>query len=238
MPVTLQDVITRVRSNLEESVAKFFSNDELANWVNDGLRDVARRSEALHTVAASITVSAGASLISSGLPTDIVRINRVEFVDGSGTQTFPLVAASYAELDQYWGLQPNQQSGNPVYYSTIGFPGGSGNSAFKIKIYPAPSAAGTLTIYYWKLPYRFTSGSGGELAKNLEIIEGWDDAIVLYCEWNAKRKDRNPEWQLIKAVYEEKLAELIEVTRAFHDQQGMIVTGAIAVPNYLYDWDD
>lgn len=237
MPVTLQNAIDRVRSNLEETTARMWTDNELTNWINDGLRDVARRSEALHTVKSSETVAANASIITPSV-TDIVRINRIEFVDLAAVQTFPLIASSYAEMDQWWGLNPNQATSAPSYYATIGYPGGTGTSAFKIKIYPASSAGGTLSIYYWRLPYRFTSGTGGELAKTLDIVEGWDDAIVLYCEWNAKRKDRNPEWQLVKSIYEEKLGELVEVTRAYHDQASMITTGPTSVPSYLWEWDE
>src|SRR5579862_3501321 len=97
MPVTLFDAIRRLRSRLDEqawptmpnssavqNVPHLYSDTELTDWINDGLRDVSRRAETLITYDQSIFIPAygenpSAPIPAYNLPDDVIRINRVEF---------------------------------------------------------------------------------------------------------------------------------------------------------------
>lgn len=236
MPVTLSDVLSRVRSNIDEPTADQWSDTELTNWINDGCRDVARRSEDLLQFDTSLAIMAGQYIYT--LPTVMTRINRAEFVPTGSTQTYPVVPSTQAEMDQIWGVNQQSQSSYPSYIVTLGFPGGAGNALFRCQLYPVPAQAGTLNLYYYGLPYRFLDpiANPSELAKNVTLPEGWDDLVVLYCEAEAKRKDRDPDWKDAMQLYESKMQNLIDVSRFFHDQaQSVLTSSRLNVPQWLYD---
>lgn len=234
MPVTLQNAIDRIRSNVDEPTARFYTDNELANWVNDGCRDVARRAEDQLTFDTTLAIVAATRIYT--LPTGIIRINRAEFVPTGSTQTYPVSASSQQEMDQIWGINQQSQSSYPSYFVTLGYPGGAGSSLFRIQLYPVPAQAGVLNLYYYGLPYRFTSGGGGELAKSVELPEGWDDLVVMYATARALNKSRDERWKDEMQLYESKVQELIDVSRYFHDQAQTVLTSSrLGVPQWLYD---
>lgn len=237
MPITLAQAKTNVRSNLEESTAKFWTDAELTAWINDGCRDIARRAQSLVNYYTAVTVTANVAVYgaSAGLPTDIIQIHRIEYVPTGSTQTYPLQASTVMEMDQIWGTNQGSQSAYPTYWITRGRPGGATGSPqeFRIQLYPVPSTGGNLNVYYYSQPALLVDPTDN--ATNVPVLEGWWDLVVLYCEWNAKRKDRNPEWQQVMAVYENKLQDMIDVSSEFHDQSQFIhsMSGS-AVPSWLY----
>jgi hypothetical protein len=242
MPITLAGARTNVRSNLEESSASFWTDAELTAWINDGCRDIARRAQVLINYFTALPVVAGTATYgtSGSLPSDIIQIHRIEYVPTGSTQTYPLDASTVMEMDNVWGTNQAQQSSYPSYWVTLGRPGGSNGSPqeFRIKLFPVPSQSGNLNIYYYSQPPTLINGTDD--ATNLPVLEGWWDLVVLYCEWNAKRKDRNPEWSQVMALYEQKLQDMIDVSSEFHDQsQFMYSSTGSAVPSWLYaggDW--
>lgn len=237
MPITLAQAKTNVRSNLEESSASFWSDAELTAWINDGCRDIARRAQTLINYFTTLTVTSNVAVYgtSGGLPTDIIQIHRIEYVPTGSTQTYPLIASTVMEMDQIWGVNQSTPSSYPQYWVTLGRPGGTNGSPqeFRIKLYPVPSSGGNLNIYYYSQPALLVDGTDN--ATNLPVLEGWWDLVVLYCEWNAKRKDRNPEWQTVMAVYENKLQDMIDVSSEFHDQSQFIYSSmGTPQPSWLY----
>lgn len=222
---TLSDTRTDVRAHLNESTARFWTDAQLNVWINEGLRDVARRTETIQTFYTSISAVAGTAEYT--LPTNVLRVHRVEFVPTGNTQVYPVTVTTYDELDSVWGVYPNTVQGIPVYAAMWGFP-----PLLKMRLYPVPSQAGTLNVFYYRLPA--TASADGD---TLEILSGYEDLIVLYCEYVAKRKDRDPTWQEAKALYEERVENMIETTRQWHDQAMTITVGVNAVPRWLYDAD-
>src|SRR5205085_1651746 len=94
-----------------------------------------------------------------------------------------------------------------------------------IILFPVPATAGTLYLYYYRLPVIPQSPSDP-----VEIVQGWEDLIPLYVEYTALRKDRQARWQDAKQLFEEAMVEHIEQTRSWTDQAGAIVTNT---GNYL-----
>lgn len=261
MPITLMDGIRRVRSKLDEPAypslpnstpnpadspqQRFYTDTEITDWINDALRDMARRVEGLVTFDTSIVVPAyvpvpGVSAPTYPLPTDVVRINRIEFVPyGAINQTYPLQASTQQQMDQVWGTYQQNPASYPQFWVTRGYPGGSGRNQHVLQIYPVPSQGGTLQIFYYRQPTRLTDPTANfaEYQIPLDCIEGWDDLIVDFAEYKALQKARNPEWQARKQEYEEKVQQMVDVTRAWTDQPSYMTFGTRFMPSWLTEWD-
>ena len=243
MPVILSDAIRRARSLIEESSSRFWTDTELTDWINDACRDLARRSEDLLTFDQSIQVNPVPSNAITAprfpLPTDLIRIHRVEYVPTNigAQQVYYLQASTYQEMDQYWGVTQVTPGSFPIYYVLWGQPGGTGRNQQTIQLYPNPSQSATLNVYYYRLPYRFTDPLADASQYNLpvEVVEGWDDAVVYFCTYKAMIKDRDPMFKEIRQMYEELVQNLIDVTRQFHDQGRSFQSATNAVPQWLYD---
>ncbi len=257
MSVTLQDAIRRVRSIMDEAATpslpnvvgvvgpSMFTDTELTDWINDGLRDVSRRAEDLITFDTSIHIPPyspipGQSAPTYPLQTDVVRIQRIEFVpDGAINQTYPLMASTQQQMDQVWGTYQQNPASYPQFWVTRGYPGGVGRNLFLLQIYPVPSQGGTLQIYYYRQPIRIPDPVAAPAAYNtpLDIVDGWDDAVVDFAVYKALQKQRNPEWKDRKAEYEEKVAQMINVTRQWTDQPSYMTFGTRFMPSWLTEWD-
>lgn len=258
MPVTLQDAIRRVRSAMDEPAyptlagstssanpAKFYTDTEITDWLNDGLRDVSRRAEDLITFDTTITLTAyvpipGQSAPTYTIPTDVIRIQRIEFVPaGAINQTYPLQASTQQQMDQVWGTYQQNPASYPQFWVTRGYPGGSGRNLFVLQIYPVPSQGGTLQIYYYRQPVRMGDpvANPSNYLVTLDIVEGWDDMVIDFATYKALQKARNPEWKDRKAEYEEKVTQIIDVTRQWTDQPSYMTFGTRFMPSWLTEWD-
>jgi len=138
-------------------------------------------------------------------------------------------------MDQIWGTYQQNTSTYPRWYVLIGRPGGTGFQSFQIQLYPCASQSGNLYVYYYALPTRISDPvqDPSNYQLTLDIVEGWDDLIVMFVTFKAMQKERNPEWKDRKAEYEEAIAQMVDVTRKFHDQQGYISYGTNMLPSWL-----
>lgn len=220
---TLLEARTDLRAHLNETTTRFWTDAQLTTWINEALRDVARRTETIQTFSTSIAAVAGTA--EYVIPADVLRIHRIEFVPTGQTQIYPLQLATYNEMDQFWGVTPNQQQGYPSYAVLWGFP-----PTVKLRLWPIPSQAGTVNVFYFRLPASVSADGD-----TIEVLAGYQDLIVLYAEYVARRKDRDPTWQDAKQIYEEKIVEMVETTRQWHDQAMTVSVGSSAVPRWLYD---
>jgi hypothetical protein len=215
MTATLQTLIANSRSLLDETTGNFYTDPELTTWINDGLRDVARRTEDLENINTTTPVIIGTA--NYALPADCIRIHRVEFQPAGSTQLYPIEIRNRNEIDGLIGFNPTIQSSYPWVCWLWGTPG---NSTFPLTIsfYPVFSTGGQLNIWYFHMPAILIQPT--DVA---EIPSGWEDLIPLFVEAMGKRKDRDPSWQEAKAEYENRLVSMIEVSRAWHDQTNQIM---------------
>lgn len=253
----LQDAIRRVRSQVAEPslptlpnqpnnaitpTARLYTDTEITDWINDGLRDVSRRAEELLTFDQSIQVPAFIPSTVTQVPKylllpDTVRLHRVEFVPVNQTnQIYRVEPSTYNEMDQIWGTYQQNASTYPRWYVLWGVPGQTtGRNAFQIQLYPCPSQAGTLNVYYYRLPVRIGDpvADPSQYLVTLDILEGWDDAAVDFAIYRALQKGRDPSWKDRKAEYEEKIDQMVDVSRKFHDQQSFVSYGTNMLPAWL-----
>ncbi|MGH9201916.1 MAG: DUF6682 family protein, partial [Vicinamibacterales bacterium] len=200
-PALLGSIAADVRTRLDEASASFWSNDEIRRWINEACRDIARRAEVLPKLS---TIAALAAVRAYTLPTDAIRIYRAEFIPTGQTNIYPLQYKDYASLDAVWGSMQQITQGYPQYFTMWGFP-----PTLQVYLYPVPSTAGTLNVFYYRLPADLATDGTGD-ATAVDIPQGWWDLAAQYCEYVALRKDRNPVWQESKAIYEENLNHMID----------------------------
>ncbi len=168
---------------------------------------------------------------SYALPTNAIgagSLHRAEYTYDGGVTVYPLEPRDMNEMDEFW-IRRTQQSFRPSFIVATGYP-----PNWTAVLYPVPSSAGTLTVYYYRTPATANSDTDP-----LDLPSGWEDVAIVYAAYCAIRKDRDPSWQLLKTEYEEKLASMIDSTRRFHDQAGFVVQGSNNLPGWLVaaDWD-
>lgn len=229
---TLTELTADVVSHLDEPVGstRYWTAAELTRWINEGIRDVARRAEVCPTLDTSTAVVAGTGTYNAP-SVNMVRIFRIEYVPTGSVQRYPLKPSTVNEMDMIWGVQQTATRSYPMYFCLIGYP--SASTSLTIQLYPVPATAGTLRVFYYAIPAALVNGSD-----NCLLPTGWEDLVVLYAEQNCLRKGKDPRWQEAKALYESRLDEMITKTREYHDQAHSIVTGMGAVPNWLYEFSD
>lgn len=227
---TLQDALTRTRDLIDEPTAVFWTDDQLTVYINDGTRDVARKAEDIISFNTSVSAVAGTYLYA--LPTDTLRIHRVEFVPTGQTQVYPLQASTYDEMDAIWGVNQAIQSSYPGWFCLRGTPGGtqsgSVDTRMVMQVYPVPATSGTFNLFVYRQPYQFLAPSTnpGELTKVMEVPGGWEDLPVMYAAYKAQIKNRDERWKEFRQTYQEDLEYLIQVSRQLHDQSGRFSTGS------------
>ncbi|MDP6717446.1 MAG: hypothetical protein QGF59_02270, partial [Pirellulaceae bacterium] len=106
-----------------------------------------------------------------------------------------------------WSSQTTSK-GYPTFYTMWGYP-----PSLKVVLYPTPSEAGTLKVFY----YQHST-----------------DLATTYCEMVALRKDRDPRWQEARALYMDTLTEMQDRTRRWTDQGDFIQVGQTYVPGWLW----
>src|SRR5215467_810 len=259
MPVTLNDAIFRIRSNINEPAyptlptstavngpfPQFYTDTELTSWINGGLRDISRRAEDLLTFDTSISIPAyvpvaGQSAPTYPLQTDIIRIQRIEFVPtGAVNQVYPLVASNQQQMDQVWGTYQQNPASYPQFWVTRGYPEGTGRNSFQLQVYPVPSQGGTLNIIYYRLPTTINDpvADNTQYQVTLDIVEGWSDLAVEYATYKALQKARVDEWKDRRDEYNDKVEQMINVTRYFTDQPSYFSFGTRFMPSWLTEWD-
>lgn len=225
---TQAQLLADVRERVDESTSHMWEDTELRRWINDGARDVARKTETLLTTQ---TIDGVVGTASYTMPTDIIRVHRVEWITEAGDQIYPLEYRDYNSADSVWWTQQNQTEGIPVIFTMWGFP-----PTLQLILYPVPVDVGTIKIYYYRLPTELTL-DGSESDQSVEIPEGWHDVIADYVEYRALRKDRDPTWTEAKQLYDEHVLDLNTTTRRWIDEAGMITTENSFVPAWLYSFE-
>jgi hypothetical protein len=228
---TLNQLITEVRSRLDQIVGgpvpEQWSDAEITNWLNEGQRDVARRAEVLQANA-SIPTTVGVQQYDA--PPDVIRIHRVEWSAGANQPIYPLEYRDFNSMDSVWWTSQAITQSRPVWWTAWGFP-----PNLKLVLYPKPASSGALKLFYYRMPVDMVSDTD-----NADVPTGWEDLLVLWAEHVALRKDADRRWVEAKQLYEERLNQMIEITRRWTDQADALqsYTGRL-VPAWLHgggDW--
>lgn len=180
---TVATAITALRERLDEAVASQWDDVQLRRWLNEGIKDIARRSFHYQDVD---TISVTANVGTYTAQSDVLRINQIYYTPtGDATQLIPLAPRVWDAMDQVWGNRQNIVSGYPSMFASRGY-----SPTVSIKLYPVPSVAGTLTLNVVRMPadLDIAGGSG-----NVDCPDGWVEIAYFYCEYMARRKDRDYE---------------------------------------------
>jgi hypothetical protein len=232
MATTVTTAITRLRERLDEPTAAQWTDVQLRAWLNEGIRDIARR-----TFHYTDTDTVAVTVPSTGLvtvPSDVIRINACYFqATADQTRKQPLQARAWDAMDNVWWDYQDRSYGDPVFYSVYGYA-----PTVTIKLYPVPSRAGNLLLHVARMPAAIdiTSGTG-----NVDAPDAWLEVAYDYCEYMALRKDMQPRWQESKALYEEHLAEMIQNGDYLNAPDEFVWNGPNALPTWLvmgdgYGW--
>ncbi len=172
----ISDIMTRVRSMASDTEQIQFSDDDLINWINDGIRECALDNQLLQKTATQNLV---VGTTSYNLPTDILKLHSVK-VDGAKIRVLTL-----AEFEALGG--DSTDSGDPVVaYVWAG----------KINLYPKPSRVLSLVIEYTYDPALIVNDAPGK-ASTPALPVGYHARLVDYCLAQvAQQDDDMPRYQL------------------------------------------
>ena len=226
MATTVATAVTALRERLDETTAAQWTDVQIRRWLNEGIRDIARRTRHywdIDTIA--VTADDGEYVVSD----DVLHIKHVYFnPDGDTGRQIPLEARAFEAMNQLWWDRQDQSAGYPSIFTTFGYA-----PTLTIKLYPVPSVAGTLKLHVARLPADLdvTSGTG-----NIDVPTGWLEVAYDYAEYMALRKDRDPRWQESYQMYEEKVQGLIDMGEYINAPGEFVPTHSGVLPSWLTDW--
>lgn len=218
MSKTQAVLLNELSQRLGDPHLTYFSPEELRTWINEGAREIARRTECLRDTLLVAVTSGTASY--SG-PTNMVRIHRVSFMPTGDNRSFPLEHRDISAADIVWGTQEFiTQSYAPEFWSGWGFPG---STNFTIQLYPTPSTDGILLIYYYRLPADLAVSDNSAAGTAIDCPNGWEDVILDWAETRAelKRKDVNA-YQIKDAIFKDHLMAIMDTSIRYTDAPGEI----------------
>lgn len=224
---TMGQALTAVRIRLDEATATAWSDAEIRGWINEGVTDIARRTEAIIKTAV-LAVSAN-SATTAAFPTDLLRITRAElFSYAGGTEFRKLEIREFNEMDPTWHSSRGQDTGTPLFLGIAGYP-----PFLTGTLYPIPQSSGSVNLTYYSSVTPLSTTSSDD-AVALSLPTGWESLAYEHATYLALRRDgQSAEWQASKQIYEEMLNDMIDMTRHYHDQPQQIVPDLMSDP-YMY----
>ena len=225
MPLTMAQAITRTQDRLDELGAPIaWQLTSLRRWINEGVRDVARRTETL-LVDVELPLAAGES--GTTLPADVLRVHRAAFTEGTD-RTYGLEFRDFNAVDAVWYTNATTAiQATPREFALKGFP-----PQLDILVNPRPSTPGTLTVHYYALPVELAD-DGTDDGEDLQVVEAYTDLVVDYASFLALRRDRDPRWQEHRVAYEDNLTAMLDATRRWSDQAGNVSRSGQQLPDWL-----
>lgn len=214
MTVTQSAAIEQVRDRLDEPYEGFWSDANIRRWLNEGVREIARRSEWKRT-SSDIACVAGTQFYT--LPLATIRVYRAEWVPSGTSLTYRLEYRDINQMDVMWG--PNQRitQGIPQFYTMV-----SANP-LSVELAPIPTQTSTLRIFYYIMPTDLATNTTAAEATALDVPMGWEDLPVEYATAMAFRKSRDPQqYAQTMQVFESKLTEFTDMATRFTDEPTMI----------------
>ena len=231
MAVVLEIAVAEVRSLIDEPVAQFWSDAELENWINEACAVTQREVECFQK--GPVTISTTVAQQTYLMPSDVLRLHRVEFVPNNNTSyTYSLEFRGYNEMDAAWGNLKTLPSAYPEQYTLWNNPDNTGVSGkgLSLLLYPVPSVAGVLNLYY----PRVTVPAAGP-TDYVDVLPGWENTVFNYAAYRALRKDADPRWKDFQMEFQMDLEKMKSVTRTYTDQGNYFSTGQ---QNYNPLWLD
>jgi hypothetical protein len=181
--------ITRVRTRFDEDSATFISDLQLQALIEDGIRDISRKT-GLYKTSCSQTADGSASY---SIPDDMAKLDFVVYVDSNGNSK-QLIKSNPDEISASSSMASSNT--NADFYIR------SGNT---IQLYGNPTN-GTIKLYGTKIPTLPVSDDS-----YLDIPQQYLEVIYAWCEWKYWVRRRSPdEAKLAQDTYNTIISEISE----------------------------
>lgn len=184
------DIITRVRGVAGDDLVLQFTDSQIVDWLNDGIRECAIQNNLLQKNATSNTVAGTAEYT---LPPDILKLHSVtvagEKLRGQTLQEFQ---------DSSVAVQSGSDTGQPVVFYVW---------ADKITLSPIPDTIKSMVVSYTYNPVDLTfapvnPGSGvADNATKIQVLSlpvGYQSRLVDYCLAQVAQQDGDNNLYAIK----------------------------------------
>lgn len=211
---TQGELITQIRNMLDEDNGRMWKDSMLRRWINDGAREICRKSEA---VRATATIPTLAGVGEYTIAQNVVRVTDASWKPTSDTQQYPLTYRDRHSMDNVWYMDPDREGSYPMFFTTWGAP-----PDLTIRLFPVPSDGGAITLLYYSYPTDLATDTEADANSRVDIPAGWDDMIVDYVEYRALRRDRDPRWQEAYQLWATKLDDLSNAATRYSDQAGQV----------------
>jgi hypothetical protein len=226
MATTVADAVTSLRERLDEETAAQWLDVSLRRWLNEGIRDIARRTRHYWDVD---TIAVSADDGEYTVDADVLHIKHVYYTpSGDASRMIPLEARAFEAMNQLWWDRQDQSSGDPAVFTTYGYA-----PTLTIKLFPVPGSDGTLTLHVIRLPAELDVAAG---TGNIDVPTGWLEMAFDYGEYMALRKDRDPRWQEAFQMYESKVQGIIDMGDYINAPGEFVPTGSGILPSWLTDF--
>lgn len=166
--MNLAEIARRVRNQFGDSAGIIVTDQALYDWVNDACRDIAMANGLLQ-IRGTLTTSVGVG--DYAVPSNLLTLISAYF---NGEK---LKGMSQQQADEYGQTNPNNASGVPQMFSQYGD---------NITLYPAPSSADDLVLFYTRIPAEVDS-----MDDVPEIALQYHNRIVEYCLAKAAELDND-----------------------------------------------
>jgi len=206
---TQTQAIQSFRARVNEPIERRFRDIDIRRWINEGVREIARRTESNRT---EVTVSASVGVSSYSLAAlSLVRIHKVSYVSADGTRRGDMRFIDEHSFD----VRGTTVESTPKIWTTGGF-----TPSLTLKVYPAPSDAGDFEVTYYAFPADLETENGDDANTALAIPDGWGDVVVDYVEYKARLSDGDQRWQHNLQMFEQNIDRLAGASERFTDQNG------------------
>jgi hypothetical protein len=220
---TLAVARRQLQDRLDDVQGRRWGPSMLNTWINEGTRDITRRAECNQSVT-DLAVPASTQTNSLSTLSNLLRVHRVEWRTTGSNQWVALEPRDINAMDAVWyGSQDTKST--PQVFTLKGTP-----PALSIIFYPTDPTGGTARIWWWRLSTEVVAD-----ADVIDLPDGWHDVALDYAEYRALRRDSDPRWKEAFELYKDNLASLVEQTRRFTDQNGMVTPDASGLPAWIYD---
>lgn len=212
---TVAEVMYEISVAVDDEGMTRFKPEVLRRFIYAGEKEVARRTECLRYTA---NIAVGAAVQTVTGPTDAVRLTQCLYLPTGSSAVYPLEYRDQQSLSMEWGpWQAIDQSAYPSFWTTWGAP-----PTLTIGLYPIPSEAGVLRVFYYRLPANINP-NGTDDTDAIDLPEGWEECLVDYGEAMCFRKDRDLDgYQIAYSQFESKMGALLETSVRYTDQAGQI----------------
>jgi hypothetical protein len=227
MALSVTNALFEVRTLLDETTPQFWTDNQLLNYMNQGCENFAQRTRTLRNQQ---TIPVFAQTQNYNAPTNIYAINRLEF---QPTQTgnvfiYPLDFMGYNEMDQAWGVYQTFPAAWPQAFTLWGNP-----PNLTIRLFPVPDQAGVLNVFGYREP-----NPAVLMTDTIDVLQGYEEAIIEYAVFKAKRQDKDPSWQEAKQQYEAIVTDATDNTGWYTDLPNQFTTGQSQWPPWALAGSD